>query len=202
MPMCFNLFWPLFNDQKNATKAVQSWWPDILGEVKEVRFEWSPGRQVTNLFLENRSAFDVAFEIEKPNGEMGVVGIETKYHEDCRKEKCPKEDRISRYKQVAQVSGVFKPGATGAILGTKLQQIWLDHLLALSMLQDSSDKWTWVKFVLVHPSGNPSFSKAAKEYSRLLSDSSTFEVRTIESLLENGVFKEDVIDTFRERYLW
>ena len=202
MPMCFNLFGPLFVDKILATKAVHEWWPDALGNVKEVRFEWSPGRQIANRFLENRSAFDVAFEIESINGKMGIIGVETKYHEDCRKEEFPSEDRLKRYKQVAKISCIFKPGASELIVGTKLQQIWLDHLLALSMLQDSSKKWTWVKFVLVHPFGNPSYHKVAEEYSSLLNDPSTFEVRTIESLLENGVFPTEVEAAFRERYLW
>jgi hypothetical protein len=202
MPMCFNLFGPLFANNELATNAVRKWWPDALGHVNKIRFEWSPGRQITNRFLENRSAFDVAFEIERMDGELGVIGIETKYHEDCHKEKNPSEARLRRYNQVAEDSGVFKQGASEYIVGTNLQQIWLDHLLALSMLQDSSRKWTWVKFVLIHPSGNPSFAKAAKDYFSLLKDTSTFEVRTIESLFKIGVFEIDAEAAFRERYFW
>ena len=102
-----------------------------------------------------------------------MIGIETKYHEDCRKEKIPSDARLKRYNQVAEASGVFKQGASEYFIGTNLQQIWLDHLLALSMLQDSSKKWTWVKFVMIHPSGNPSFTKAAKDYFSLLKDTAT-----------------------------
>jgi len=202
MPMCFNLFGSLYGDLERASKAVNAWWPDIPGKVNNIRFEWSPGRVIPGRFLENRSAFDVAFEIEQPNGELAVIGIETKYHEDCKGEAIPNEDRLRRYRYVSEKSGVFKPVAVEAIIGTKLQQIWLDHLLALSMLQDSSSMWTRAKFVLVHPQGNPSYSKAAEAYSKHLNDLSTFEVRTIESLLAENVLPQKATEAFRERYIW
>lgn len=204
MPMCFNLFGPLYSeaDLEPATAAVRSWCLDAPGCVSAVRFEWSPGRRQPGKFLENRSAFDVAFELTLDDGTLGVIGVETKYHENCRREELPSEKQLSRYKLVTERSGVFKPGALDALVGTPLQQIWLDHLLALSMLQHTPQTWTWAKFVLVHPEGNPSYARAADGYRALLSDSSTFEVRTIESLLDAGVLPADATAAFRERYLW
>jgi hypothetical protein len=207
MPMCFNLFGPLYSeaDLEPATAAVRSWWPEAPARVSAVRFEWSPGRRQTGKFLENRSAFDFAFELALDDGTHGVIGVETKYHENCKPEKIPpwkRDDRLSRYKLVMEKSEVFRPGVLDSLVETHLQQIWLDHLLALSMLQHTPRTWTWVKFVLVHPEGNPSYARAADEYQALLSDASTFEVRTIESLLNTGVLPEDATAGFRERYLW
>lgn len=202
MPMCFNLFGWLHSNLEAADHAVHQWWPDVPERVSAVRFEWSPGRRICGAFLENRSAFDVAFELAFPDGSHGVVGIETKYHEHCRREKPPAESRLRRYEEVTRNSGVFEPRALDAIAGTHLQQIWLDHLLALSMLQHPNRQWKWVKFVLVHPEKNPSFAKAAAAYAKLLADRSTFEVRTIESLLDNGVLPAEVESAFRTRYLW
>jgi hypothetical protein len=202
MPMCFNLFGPVSADTKLASEAVREWWPDAPGKVKAVRFEWSPGRQIPGRFLENRSAFDVAFELELADNNIGIIGIETKYHEDCKKEKRPRNERLKRYEQVGRESGIFIPSAFDAIIGTHLQQIWLDHLLALSMLKDADQKCTWAKFVLVHPAKNPSFSRAAAEYAKLLNDSSTFEVRTIESFVDSSVLPAAAVTSFRHRYLW
>jgi len=201
MPMCFNLFGPIAGDSDLATAAVGTWWPDAPGRVRAVRFEWSPGRRVRGRFLENRSAFDVAFELDLEDGSLGVVGVETKYHEDCKGEKPPAEKRLRRYEYVTRESRVFVPEALDALVGTHLQEIWLDHLLALSMLQHVPRRWTWAKFVLVHPAENPSYARAAAAYSQLLVDPSTFEVRTIESLLDGGVLPGDVVSVFRERYL-
>lgn len=204
MPMCFNFFGPLYSeaDLEPATTAIRSWFPDAPGYVSAVRFEWSPGRWQPGKFLENRSAFDVAFELIFDDGTHGIVGIETKYHEHCRREKLPPEKRLSRYKLVMEMSGVFKPDALEALVGTPLQQIWLDHLLVLSMLQHKPLTWTWAKFILVHPEGNPSYAKEADDYRAFLSDSSTFEVRTIESLLDANVLPADATAAFQERYLW
>lgn len=202
MPMCFNLFGPLFRDLDLATAAVKTWWPDAPGSVCAVRFEWSPGRRIPGRFLENRSAFDVAFELNLDDGTRGVVGVETKYHEHCVRENIPGPKQMRRYEHVTRESGIFVAGALSSLPGTPLQQIWLDHLLALSMLQDHSRRWTWAKFVRVHPAQNPSYARAAGDYRSFLDDSSTLEVRTIESLLETGAIPPDSAQAFAERYLW
>lgn len=202
MPMCFNLFGPVAFDPAVAKEAVRAWWPDAPGRVRQVRFEWSPGRRIDGRFLENSSAFDAAFELELESGTRGVIGIETKYHEHSKREDPPSEQRLKRYEKVTRRSGVFRSDAVDSILGTHLQQIWLDHLLALSMLQDETSNWKWAKFVLVHPAKNPSFARVAEDYVQLLRDSSTFEVRSIESLLDTQALTLEDVALFRERYLW
>jgi hypothetical protein len=202
MPMCFNLFGSYHGDLNAADHAVHSWWPDVPGKVCAVHFEWSPGRLLKGEYLENRSAFDVAFELALADGTRGIVGVETKYHEDCKREKPPQDDRLRRYKEVTDKSSIFTPEAFSTILGTDLQQIWLDHLLALSMLQHTSHAWSWVKFVLVHPAGNVSYVRAVENYMKLMKDSSTFGKSTIESLLNPNMLPDDTATVFQERYLW
>jgi hypothetical protein len=58
---------------------------------------------------------------------------------------------------------------------------------ALAGLQHPSKQWRWGRFVLVYPSENPSFARAAAEYREALSDRSTFESTTIEDLLAKPV---------------
>ncbi len=202
MPMCFNLFGPLADDPPLADRAIRTWWPKPLGTVRAVRFEWSPARATPGRFLENRSAFDVAFELDLPDGTVGVVGIETKYHEHAKAESCPSPQRLERYRQVSAKSGAFREGAIEQIVGTDLQQIWLDHLLALSLLQDADGPWSWAKFVLVHPARNPSHAKACARYRDLLLEPDSFEVRTIESLLDANTLEPTHAEAFRARYLW
>ena len=208
MPMCFNLFGELEADLELADRAVHAWWPDVPGRVSAVRFEWSPGRLITGRYLENKSAFDVAFELDLGDGKRGVLGVETKYHETCKKEDLPSDDRRRRYQHVAVSAGVLGKESLEKILGTDLQQICLDHLLAESMLLDESvlpdhpsGKWSWTGFALVHPAGNPSYARATERYLKLLEPGATIRVNTIESLLDAGVLPADVADAFRERYL-
>lgn len=203
MPMCFNLFAPLRDDLALANRAVRAWWPQIPGTVIDVRFEWSPGRREAGRFLENASAFDVAFELDLGNGQRGLLGIETKYHEDCRREAKPSSDaRIARYSLVSERSGAFLPGAIDAIRGTELQQIWLDHLLALSMTQDESEPWHWTGFVLVHPARNPSYALATQRYRKWLRQPESLTVSTLEALLGANVLPYEISQTFKQRYLW
>jgi hypothetical protein len=202
MPMCFNLFGPLWADQALAVETVRNWWADAPGRLSAIRFEWSPGRQIRGRYLENRTACDAAFEFVQTDGALGLVGVETKYHEHCKPEAFPNPDRVRRYLEVVGLCRVFRNGAVDAILGTRLQQIFLDHLLVLSFLHDPIEPYQWAKFVLVHPERNPSFATAAADYLALLSDASTFEVRTLESLLVDGSLPRAAISAFRERYLW
>ena len=144
-----------------AAEAVSRWFPDlaIAGDPVTVHFEWSPGRRDPR-WLGDRTAFDVMLEVGTGPGRH-LIGIETKYHEHAIAEKAPSAQRMVRYAEVAEASGVFHHGATGQIIGTDLQQIWLDHLLVLSMMQHESGRWLWGKYVLVHPTRNPSFARLA-----------------------------------------
>lgn len=201
MPLCFNLFGQLHADADLAASAVRAWWPDAPTGNVTVRFEHSPGRR-DPLFLGNKTAADVAFEVEKPDGTFGIIGVETKYHEDAKAEPIPKPKALARYEEVTERSGVFKPDWRAAIVGTELQQVWLDHLLVLSMMQHPSKRWSWGRFVLVYPAENPSFARAAAQYREVLTDATTFETRTIEGLLDvEAVLPEGMVSAFRERYL-
>ena len=199
MPMCFNLFGQLASDHEQADHAVRACWPDVPGTVADVRFEHSPGRRNPE-YLGNGSAFDVALVLQLDDAEQAVIGIETKYHE-CIKADVSHPDRLPRYLEVAATSGVFKPGAVDAIEGTELHQIWLDHLLVLSMLQHPSGTWRWGRFVLVYPAGNEDFADACARYRELLTDDATFSYLTIEDLLEAGALPESTSSTLRDRYL-
>ena len=203
MPMCFNLFGDAWADKASGRA------PDALGiegKLVDVRFAWSPGR-CDRALLNNRTAFDVALLVENGAG-LGVIGVETKYHAHAVAETAPRrhddptKDRLNRYEEVHHASGVFVKGALEQILGTDLQQLWLDHLLVLSMLQHPSNEWAWGRSILVAPARNTSFADAADRYRGLLTDDMTFQYRTIDSLLDAGLLPPDEAEAFRERYLW
>ena len=147
-----------------------------------MRFEYSPGRR-DPLFLGNQSAFDAAIELDIGGGLLGLIGIETKYHEHAVVAAVPKAPALARYLEVTERSGAFTDGWRERVVGTALQQIWQDHLLALSMLQHPSGRWAWTRFVLLYPAANASFARAATAYRTLLRDTTTFEARTIDELI-------------------
>jgi len=129
------------------------------------------------------SAFDAAIELDIGGGLLGLIGIETKYHEHAVVAAVPKAPALARYLEVTERSGAFTDGWRERVVGTALQQIWQDHLLALSMLQHPSGRWAWARFVLLYPAANASFARAATAYRTLLRDTTTFEARTIDELI-------------------
>ncbi|HUF52449.1 MAG TPA: hypothetical protein VMR52_01595 [Dehalococcoidia bacterium] len=199
MPMCFNLFGECYGDTEYTNRLVAALWPDAPKGDWDVLFEHSPGRGRPD-YLGNRSAFDVAFRLRTSHGDSSVIGVETKYHEHATRMKPPLPVRLARYEEVTEASGAFVEGWRDYILGTELEQIWLDHLLVLCMIQHPTDNCTWGRFVLVAPRGNPSFARAAGSYRAALRDQSTFEYRTIEDVLEAGVLRPDHEAAFCERY--
>ena len=91
------------------------------------------------------------------------------------------------------------PGWREALVQTSLQQIWLDHLLALSMLGE----WDAGLFVLVYPAANAAIAGVASRYASGLRNATTFEHRTLEELV--GRLREVTsavwVAGFEDRYL-
>src|SRR3954471_1612085 len=169
-----------------------------------VRFEWSPGRRSPE-YTGDQTAFDVALAFGRTDAEI-LVGIETKYHEWAEPEDVPHPtERLHRYRDIAETSGIFKADWERRILGKPTQQIWRDHLLLLSLLQHDSGRWVGGHCVLVHPKGNPSFRNAAAEYQKALvrgRNEPTFLVLTVEEVLDGGVVTPETESRFRARYPW
>jgi PD-(D/E)XK nuclease superfamily protein len=197
--LAFNLFGDLAGDLALADRAVHTWWPDLPGTVREVRFAHSPGR-LDPAYLGNLVAWDVAFVLDHGDGTKGIVGVVTAYH-DVNRRQPPKPSRLPRYREISETSGVFGPGAIDAVNGTDLIHIWLDHLLVLSMLQHPSRTWRWGRLVVVHPAGNSDFADACARYRDLLVDRSTFSSATVEELLDTDVLPARTAAALRKRYL-
>ncbi len=196
---CFNLFGDLAADLGLADQAVHTWFPDVPGTVREVRFAHSPGR-LDPAYLGNLVAWDAAFVLDLGDGTEGILGVVTAYH-DVNRRQPPKPTRLPRYRKITETSGSFGPGALDAVNGTELIHIWLDHLLVLSMLQHPSRAWRWGRVVVVYPNGNTDFADACERYRELLVDDTTFGSATVEELLDADVLPTPTTAALRERYL-
>jgi hypothetical protein len=198
--LAFNLFGDLARDRKRANRAVHAWWPDVPGRVSDVRFAHSPGRFDPE-YLNSLRDFDAAFVLDADDGTRGIVAVDTKYHEKAHAE-TPKPSNRRRYVEVAKRSGIFRRGAIDVLTGTtELAVMWLEHLLMLSMLQHVSGSWTWGRYVVVRPAGNPDVASLCERYRELLSNGSTFASSTVEELLEAGVLPARTTAAVHERYL-
>jgi hypothetical protein len=197
MPMCFNLFGTI-TEPSAATAAVRAWWPDVPGTVEQVIFEWSPGRADPS-YLGNRTAYDVAFLLDLGQGRRGVLGVETKYHEHPTRVGISAKT-LPRYLEVSRRSGLFDERDLEALPGDLVSQLWLDHLLALSMLQHASGEWQWARFVIVYPDGNPSWGPLVARYRSMLRDNRTFGYSTFDDLVGGDALEAGVRGELISRY--
>lgn len=195
-----NLFGDLAADLDAADRAVHAWWPDTPGTVAGVRFLWSPGR-LDPSWLNSLRQFAVAFELDLGSGARGLLAVGLRYHEWAKPE-TPKPENRWRTDEVHERSGAFRDGVLDE-LGVKsgLCELWLEHLLLLSMLQHPDEPIAWGRYVLVHPAGNASIAGAMETYRSMLADEDTFGATTLEHLLEADVLGADLTERLRQRYL-
>jgi hypothetical protein len=198
--LAFNLFGDLAADLELADRAVHAWWPDAPGTVRDIRFAHSPG-WLDPAYLNSLRAFDAAFILDRDDGTQGMIGVDTKYHERIKSE-IPKPENLRRYLEVAERSGIFAPGALEAVKGrSELAVMWLEHLLLLSMLQHPGAAWSWGRYVVVYPAGNPDIADACARYADLLLERSSFSSVTIEELLHANALPGRTTAAIRDRYL-
>jgi hypothetical protein len=197
--LAFNLFGDLAADLAVADRAVHASWPDVPGTVSAIRFAYSPGR-LDPEYLNSLRAFDAAIVLDHGDGTQGIVGIDTKFHERAKSE-IPKPTNLRRYVAVAEASGIFAAGAIDAVKGrSELAVMWLEHLLLLSMLQHPAGAWTWGRYVVVHPAGNPDIAELCARYRELLADASTFLSLTLKDLLDGDAIPPVAATAVRARY--
>ena len=182
-PLCFNLFGELTLDLDLATRALADMSEGRIARVSAIDFEFSPGRKDSR-YTGDRSAFDVYVRYETRSGGKGFAGIEVKYHESLNigDEQEHYEKHGERYDEVAGVMGCFREVELDRLRGSRLQQIWRDHLLM--GVHKEVDGFEDAFFVLLHPEANSWFSEAVQEYRQCLSDDGSFRSWTLEDLVE------------------
>lgn len=202
MPLCANLFGPLWDDLKLATRILRKIIPGIdVKAVLEVRFEHSPGRQDPTL-TGDRTAFDIAFIYERSDGRLGLIGIETKYSESCEE---PAPPTINpRHDEIAQTSGLFVEPTSAALRSNPVQQLFREHLLAQATVDRGDYAEAW--FVLVAPRLNHLVQNAARYYARSLVEPADRQVPFANVEIEQviaayrGAGRADHATALHERY--
>jgi hypothetical protein len=197
--LAVNLFGDLAADLDRADRAVHAWWPETPGRVTAVRFAHSPGRFDPSYSNSLRS-FDACFVVSLPDGSDGALAIDVKYRE-AQQRQGVKSTHLPRFVEIHDRSAAFAQGAVDTINPSPLSVMWLEHLLLLSMLQHESRRWTWGRYVVVHPQGNTDIAHNTDEYRTLLADDATFTSATIEDLLSAKVLAPKTAAALRRRYL-
>jgi hypothetical protein len=199
-PLCFNLFGEMQRDLALATRWARHLWPARVKDVTRVAFEYSPGRR-DERYLGNRTAFDVYLEHTVPGGGEGFVAIEVKYHESLA---VPAADTRARIGEVARAAGCFAEQDLATLGAPPLQQVWFDHLLALSILQADAERWRGNGlFVFMHPVANEECYGVVAEYERHVQDRRSFQRMTLEEAAAALRVTSGApwVEAFQRRYL-
>ena len=200
-PMAFNLFGELKIHLDIATKVFKKLFPKKkIKEVTQIEFEYSPGRR-SDKYTSDSSAFDVFVVYENGNMQKGFFGIEVKYSEHLND--APSSHK-KRYEEVSEESEVFDMSKLEELKKKPIQQIWRDHLLALSMSKINKE-YDFGDFVYLYPKGNTNCQNGVNKYQTVIKENteSHFIPLTLEKFIEElkKICDENWVSDFEDRYL-
>jgi hypothetical protein len=200
-PLAFNLFGELADNLGLTTRVFQDLFPDRkVKNIREIKFEHSPGRNNPK-YTGDKSAFDVFIQYKDESKEDCFFGIEVKYSEALND--VPSKGN-ARYEEVAKEAGIFKPETIQVLKERPLQQIWRDHLLALSMFKSNND-YKRGDFIYLFPSGNVKCWQAIEKYQATFKpgQETFFRTLTLEAMVAaiKKYSAKNWIRDFEERYL-
>ena len=98
----------------------------------------------------------------------------------------------------------WRPDAHDRVDATVHNQLWRDHLLAWSMLQQAGSPWSEGRLMVLHHSIDTHCAQVVDGYRGLLQDIATFESRTLDEVVNAWKFaarEAAWIDSFALRYL-
>lgn len=197
-PMCFNLFGPLVDDFDLATRLARALWGNGIGKVTRVAIEWAP--EPMQEYLNDRTAFDAVIEYECAGGGLGFAGIETKLIE-------PFSDRRydgPLYRRWMGNGSPWREDSHDRVADVVHNQLWRDHLLVWSMLQQPRSPYREGRLVVVRHPGDEDCAQTIAGYRQLLRDDSTLQELPLSVLVEAWtpvVGPGSWLDDFELRYL-
>jgi hypothetical protein len=200
-PLCFNLFGDMKLDLSMATRFWSTLFPDHMAKVEAIYFEHSPGRG-DEAFIADHTAFDVLIAGLTRKGQRSFIAIEVKYSESMNE---PAATMRPRYEAVSTRSGLFKDPEHQALRSAPIQQLWREHMLSQTMLDNGL--YDTGLFLVVHPSKNEDCSSAVVSYKQHLVEANgsnpAFAALTLEECV-NGlrdIGEAELADALFTRYL-
>lgn len=199
MPLAFNLFGLLKLDRELAGRVVANLFPELAGEVCHVQFEHSPARGDL-AFTADNTAFDVFISCRTAAGAKTFIAIEVKYSEAMTE---PEPRMRARYDDLSVSSDLYTDADDPALRRNPLQQLWREHMLAQSLVQNGL--YDSGVFVLVAPHLNNDVQRAALAYSKLLAvtgGTAAFMNVTLEDVIGSlkGSGAPDQAEALSDRY--
>jgi hypothetical protein len=149
--------------------------------VTNILFEHAPGRR-SSRYTGDSTAFDLLVRYRTAQGRIGFVAIELKYSEGMLE---PLAEARARYDELSRASGLYGDPDSPALRKSPLQQLWREHLLAQSMVEQGL--YAEGMLVLIGPEHNWRVQSAGELYRAQLAETSPQRVRFVCLTLEQVV---------------
>lgn len=202
-PMCFNLFGPLVDDLDLATTLWQALLPGEVKQVTRVLIEYAP--EPAAEYLNDRTAFDAFVEYLDTADRSAFTGIEVKLSEPLSQQRY---DGPAYRRWMEGSDSPWRPEARDQVAEKSYNQLWRDHLLAISMINHRDSQFHHGRLMLVRHPGDHHCLSVVQGYQDLLTeDDDTFIDMPLDRLVEawegiplaDGL--HDWLARFRLRYL-
>jgi len=200
-PLAFNLFGELKLNRELATKVFKNLYPNKnIKKITKIKFEYSPGRK-NKKYTGDSSAFDVFVKYRTKQDEKGFLGIEVKYAEDLSDKPSSHKEN---YENISISSKIFEMSNLDKLKEKPIQQIWRDHLLALSLFI-TNDNYSIGDFIYLYPKDNINCEEGIIKYKQTFKEDVEcyFLPLTLEKLVETikKYCDDNWIAEFENRYL-
>jgi hypothetical protein len=197
MPLCFNLFGHLRDHRVDAAAVLRGLLALDIAAVERIDVEEAPP---ADQHLGDRTAFDAFVEYRSSDGELGFLGIETKYTEPFSAAKYSRPIYTALTEDPA--SG-FRPGAAAVLQEPATNQLWRNALLVLSLRRTRPYRHGHV--VVLACRGDAGAARAvAGLREQLVAPDLLVRAATLEDLIEAATQREGLRQWalgFRRRYL-
>ncbi len=166
----FNLIAPFDTNRQTAVNIIRDAFGIECTVIDLVVIEYAP--QPKNNYLNDATSFDAFLQVRMPNAKKCGIGIEVKYTEQDyrigKTEAVNVSNHKSLYWQTARKADCFVETDNDIFGSDALRQIWRNHLLGLSMLQNGDIDEFYS--ITLFPNGNEHFHKVLPRYISLLKD--------------------------------
>lgn len=205
-PMCFNLFGQFVGRPQIATPLFSALLPDVVGEVEDVRIEWAP--EPKGRYLDDATSFDAFVEVRRASdGARGFLAIETKLTEPFSQKWYDIEHRPAYGRLMSRTDGPWVAEAEQQVTDPRWNQLWRNHMLAISLVEDEECPYEFGVPIVVHHPLDARGVEAIIGYRELLQDPLSvrcFDLRQIVDRWRSLIVTEEDrqwVDRFDVRYL-
>jgi hypothetical protein len=168
----FNLFVPLKCNMALAKTIFDSFLPDSIENIVNIKIEYAP--EPAQDYLNDKTSFDAYIEYIHLDKSKGILGIEVKYTEhEYKLVKGSKQEKDignkqSKYNLLTNKINLYKSDSYELLKADHFRQMWRNQLLGESIIDKTGSQYKHFTSLLIYPEKNTHFVDVSIAYSKFL----------------------------------